>query len=102
KTRSAPQKQPSPNTAFSVSAGYGPASRWPLTKCRSGTGIGSVRPGRHCSGPGTTSLLRINGHILHAPRVKLDYASAFSTDVGKKAGTANGRHAISSKKSHPL
>ena len=35
----------------------------PLTKCRSGTGIASVLPGRHSPGAGTTSLSRVNGHI---------------------------------------
>jgi chromate reductase len=42
--RSAPQKQPIPNTARSVRSGNGGTMRWPVTKWVSPTGIGVLRP----------------------------------------------------------
>ena len=49
--RSAPQKQPMPNTAVCIPSGHGGVSGEPSTKWRSGTGIvWSVRPGRAASG----------------------------------------------------
>src|SRR5262249_23052964 len=42
---SAPQKHPSPNRASSLPSGNGGTIRLPLTWWRSGTGIGSRRPG---------------------------------------------------------
>src|SRR5207247_3361985 len=43
--RSAPQKQPIPTTAYSSPAGNGGAIGVPSVSCRSGTPIGSSRPG---------------------------------------------------------
>ena len=54
--RSAPQKQPMPNTARSAPAGNGGSSGAPLTACRVGTGIRSGRPASAFSGCGSTSL----------------------------------------------
>src|SRR6059036_3347244 len=45
KTRSAPQKQPIPTTACSSPSGNGGAIGVPSVSCRSGTRIGSSRPG---------------------------------------------------------
>ena len=43
--RSAPQKQPMPNSACCIPTGNGAFSGWPLTKWRSGAGICAARPG---------------------------------------------------------
>ena len=54
--RSAPQKQPMPNTACSRPSGKGGASGVPSTKCLPGTGIFSGRPGSASSGAGISVL----------------------------------------------
>src|SRR5690606_15961795 len=55
KCRSAPQKQPSANTACSSGSGNGGRMGRPCTKCRLSSAIGVSRPGR--SRPGSTSSL---------------------------------------------
>ena len=60
KMRSAPQKQPMPKTARSVSSGKGGSSGVPSTKWRSGTANGRVsRPGSASSGSGMSVLWRV-------------------------------------------
>src|SRR6478752_4147369 len=66
-TRSAPQKQPMPTTAVSRPSGYGGFSGVPSTKCRSGTGIVSVRPGSASSGA-TMRVFVANKRMPYGPR----------------------------------
>src|SRR5882724_13620056 len=58
--RSAPQKQPSPNTACSRPAGYGGCSLRPLTKWVVAVGIGVARPGSASAALGNAVVLRMN------------------------------------------
>src|SRR5690242_19634102 len=58
--RSAPQKQPIPNTACSVPSGKGGCSGRPFTAWCSGTGIDSSRPGRASAAVGMLVLCRPN------------------------------------------
>lgn len=61
--RSAPQKQPMPNTAVSVPAGNGGRIGAGSTKWRGGTGIGVARPGSASSGRGMRSFASDLHHI---------------------------------------
>src|ERR1022692_1562729 len=54
--RSAPQKQPNPNSASAIPCGNGGAIRAWFTKCLSGTIIGTLRPGSACSAVGMTAI----------------------------------------------
>ena len=56
KSFSAPQKQPIPNSAISVPAGYGGRRAEPRTACLAGTGISVGRPGRISSAEGNLVL----------------------------------------------
>src|SRR6266404_8759885 len=58
--RSAPQKQPSPNTACSRPCGYGGCSLRPLTKWVAAVGIGVARPGSASAALGNAVVLRMN------------------------------------------
>src|SRR5690242_14353070 len=57
--RSAPQKQPSPNTACSRASGYGGSKVRPLTKWRVAVGIGVARPGKASFALGSAVVLRM-------------------------------------------
>src|SRR5882724_449590 len=70
--RSAPQKQPSPNTACSRPAGYGGCSLRPLTKWVVAVGIGVARPGSASAALGNAVVLRMNN---------MDYLQAGSAAV---------------------
>src|SRR6185503_4730224 len=58
--RSAPQKQPRPNIAFSEPAGYGPFNARPLTKCVSAVRIACERPGNASAAVGMAVFLKPN------------------------------------------
>src|SRR6185312_677678 len=58
--RSAPQKQPRPNIAFSEPAGYGPFNARPLTKCVSSVRIACERPGNASAAVGMAVFLKPN------------------------------------------
>ena len=60
KRRSAPQKHPIPNTATSDPSGKGETMRLPLTKWRSGTSTGVLRPGSASDRSGRVDALREN------------------------------------------
>src|SRR3954470_673928 len=57
--RSAPQKQPSPNTTCSRPSGYGGCKARPLTKWRVAVGIGVARPGNASFALGSAVVLRM-------------------------------------------
>ena len=59
KQRSAPQKQPIPNIALRSRGGKGPCMALPLTKCRVGTAIFSLRPGKASSALGMRIFLSL-------------------------------------------
>ena len=68
--RSAPQKQPIPNIAFSSPAGNGGWMRLPLTKCLAGTlKLGAARPGKARSGVGISVFLRRICHMVRLPLI---------------------------------
>src|SRR6185437_14003595 len=62
--RSAPQKQPRPNIAFSKPCGYGPFRLRSLTKCVSAVRIGCARPGRASAAEGMAVFLKPNMVVL--------------------------------------
>ena len=64
--RSAPQKQPMPTTAVCRPSGNGGFRGVPSTKCRSGTGIGSARPGSASSGA-TMRVFEANRRMPYCP-----------------------------------
>src|SRR5882672_3042454 len=71
--RSAPQKQPRPNTARSRPSGYGPFRGRPLTKCCLAVGIAFGRPGSASPGAGIeTFFLNMNmaGSIGAGPNIR--------------------------------
>src|SRR5882724_7995046 len=69
--RSAPQKQPSANTACSRPAGYGGCSLRPLMKCVAAVGIGVARLGSASAALGNAVVLRMNNmdylQAVHRP-----------------------------------
>src|SRR6266446_4646240 len=94
--RSAPQKQPSPNTACSRPCGYGGCSGRPLTKWLAAVGIGLARPGSASAALGNAVVLRMNnmGFLPAGTDVTLLYVSTQVTAARlrraaeHKAGTA--------------
>src|SRR5262249_44140242 len=70
--RSAHQKQPMPNTAFSKPAGYGPFSGRCRTKCSRAVGIGVGRPGSASAADGISSFF-LNMNMAASPVVWPQY-----------------------------
>src|SRR5258708_15094721 len=66
--RSAPQKQPRPNTACCKPAGNGALSGWPLMKCLSGTSIAALRPGSVLLAGSRLVIFFMNENIARSDR----------------------------------
>src|ERR687887_139017 len=88
--RSAPQKQPMPNTACSAPCGKGGWRAASSTWCLAGTGIFCARPGSAVSRVGISSFFLVENHMGRSPSERLQQEAAARDDVDDEEQPAEG------------